>query len=89
MGTYDYEKEKFEEKSFNFIYGCALRDAVLEKYIGRVLPVLFEEQKDGICYGHTASFIEVALPHPRSLHGQTVNVRLLSNSNGVMLAELV
>ena len=67
----------------------ASRDAVLEKYIGRVLPVLFEEQKDGICYGHTASFIEVALPHHRSLHGQTVNVRLLSNSNGVMLAELV
>lgn len=31
MGTYDYEKEKFEQKSFNFIYGCALRDAVLQK----------------------------------------------------------
>ena len=31
MGTYDYKKEIFEEKSFNFIYGCALRDAVLQK----------------------------------------------------------
>ena len=31
MGTYDYKKEIFEEKSFIFIYGCALRDAVLQK----------------------------------------------------------
>lgn len=31
MKTYNYTKELLEEKVFSFIYGCALRDAILQK----------------------------------------------------------
>lgn len=31
MTKYNYNKVKMDEKVFNFIYGCALRDAILQK----------------------------------------------------------
>ena len=31
MKTYNYDKELLEQRVFTFIYGCALRDAILEK----------------------------------------------------------
>ena len=62
------------------------RDALLDSYKGRVLPVLFEEMREGVCFGHTPNFIEAALPCSRDLRGCTLNVRLEENRDGVMYA---
>lgn len=49
---------------------------VLTAQLGKVLPVLFEEEKDGFAIGHTASFLNVAVRAESSLHGQLRKVRL-------------
>ena len=49
---------------------------VLNAQLGKVLPVLFEEEKDGFAIGHTASFLNVAVCSQTSLHGQLHKVRL-------------
>ena len=38
--------------------------------------VLFETYEDGIAYGHTDDFLEVAVPSDRPLHGEILSVRL-------------
>ncbi len=40
------------------------------------VPVLFESMENGFAYGHTASFIEVAVPSDRPLQGELLAVRL-------------
>lgn len=56
---------------------CAMgRRRVLDAQLGKTLPVLFEEERDGHALGHTASFMEVAVPSATSLHGELHTVRL-------------
>ena len=40
------------------------------------VPVLFESMENGLAYGHTASFIEVAVPAVRPMHGELLEVHL-------------
>jgi threonylcarbamoyladenosine tRNA methylthiotransferase MtaB len=54
---------------------------VLTAQIGKILPVLFEEERDGLSIGHTASFLEVAIPSDASLHGQILTVKLTAISD--------
>ena len=42
-----------------------------------VVSVLFESMENGYAYGHTANFVEVAIPSERPLHGELCTVRLL------------
>ena len=58
------------------------RERVLQAQIGKVLPVLFEEEKDGYAIGHTASFLDVAIPSDTSLHGKFYHLRLTAIENG-------
>lgn len=47
------------------------RERLLETVAsGDVLPVLFETYENGVAVGHSDSFIEVAVPSPRDLHGE-------------------
>ena len=57
-----------------------VRRELLERIVGRTEEVLFETYKNGIAYGHTASFVEVACPSPCSLQGRVLPVRLESAS---------
>lgn len=58
--------------------------ACLDRYIGKEVTVLFEEMRGGFCYGHTANFIEVAIPSDTDLHSKTLKVRLESHKDGIM-----
>lgn len=51
---------------------------------GGTYPVLFETFADGIATGHTPSFLEVAVPSERDLHGITRNVRITSHDGNVL-----
>lgn len=61
------------------------RARVLDAQIGKTLPVLFEEEKDGYALGHTASFLDIAVPSPVSLHGQLHPVRLTEIKDGKLI----
>ena len=56
-----------------------IRKKILDRQIGREADVLFETYKNGIAYGHTADFIEVAVPSPVALHAQIHRIRIEEN----------
>lgn len=51
--------------------------------------VLFETYRDGIAYGHTAEFIEVAVSSENPLHGEFANVRLTHTDGEVCFGEFI
>ncbi|MBO5778788.1 MAG: tRNA (N(6)-L-threonylcarbamoyladenosine(37)-C(2))-methylthiotransferase MtaB [Clostridia bacterium] len=62
---------------------------VLTAQVGKILPVLFEEERDGLSIGHTASFLEVAIPSNASLHGQILAVKLTAILDNRLTGEIV
>ena len=55
----------------------AMRDAYLTSLEGKVLPVLFEEQKDGLWRGHAPNYVEVRMADGADLHNQVVEVAII------------
>lgn len=49
---------------------------LLQTYIGQTEDVLFETYKNGMAYGHTANFIEVACPAKHALHATVLPVHI-------------
>ncbi len=63
-----------------------LRDALRDHPF---TEVLFETYEDGIAYGHTDDFLEVAVPSDRPLHGELRSVRLLRTDGELCFGETV
>ena len=47
----------------------------LEQSIGKTLPVLFETEEDGMCTGHSDTYVLVSVPGT-GLRNQVINVRI-------------
>lgn len=62
---------------------------VLSAQMGKTLPVLFEEERDGLWIGRTPSFVEVAVVSPRPLHGEILPVRLTAIDGSHLTGELL
>ena len=56
---------------------------------GACRQVLFETERDGTLYGHTAEFIEVAVKGDISLRGEFAEVRFLSTDGNTCFGELI
>ena len=58
------------------------RQAILRRAIegNPVTEVLFETYENGLALGHTADFLEVALPSELPLHGEILPVRLIKTA---------
>ncbi|MBR2010551.1 MAG: tRNA (N(6)-L-threonylcarbamoyladenosine(37)-C(2))-methylthiotransferase MtaB [Clostridia bacterium] len=70
--------------------GEKIRQERLEKSLeAPYRTVLFETLEDGLAIGHTDTFLEVAIRSDKPLHGVLLPVRLLSVTNGRLLAEKV
>lgn len=69
----------------------SIRRDILEKEIEHspIKDVLIETVKDGIGHGHTAEFIEVALPASDELCHETVTVRLTSTDGQICFGERI
>ncbi len=65
-----------------------IRTEILREQIGKTAEVLFETHKDGIAYGHTPGFIEVACPSPCPLTHKLLPVRILSVENDICTGEI-
>jgi threonylcarbamoyladenosine tRNA methylthiotransferase MtaB len=52
-----------------------------------ITEVLFETYTDGIAYGHTADFLEIAMPSPIPLHAERIPVRLTHTDGQTCFAE--
>ena len=57
----------------------------LERFVGQTLPVLFEEERDGLWRGHTTRYTEVALQSGENLHNQIRQVTFTAVEGSVLL----
>jgi tRNA A37 methylthiotransferase MiaB len=77
--------EDIKKQRLHFLSDVAkeARESILKEKIaeGIPVPVLFETYKDGIAYGHTSDFIEVAAPSEYPLHSELRSVTL-SHTDG-------
>lgn len=53
-----------------------LREAYEERFYGKSLPILFEEDdpKNGLAYGHSGNYLLVKVPSSQPRHGEIANV---------------
>lgn len=60
----------------------------LAHYIGQVLPVLFEEEKEGLWRGHAPNYVEVRA-QGKNLHNEQKEVEIVSSDGNLLLGKLV
>lgn len=63
--------------------------AYLDRWVGRTVPVLFEEERDGLWRGHTTRYSEVAVPAEANLHNQLREVRVTGRNGNILCGELL
>ena len=61
----------------------------LASFAGETVPVLFEEERDGLWRGHTTRYCEVTVQSPQPLHNQLRQVRLTGRDGGALQGVLV
>ena len=66
-----------------------MQDAYLDRWVGETVPVLFEEERDGLWRGHTTRYCEVTVQSPQPLHNQLRQVRLTGRDGGSLQGVLV
>ena len=66
-----------------------MQDAYLDSWVGETVPVLFEEEREGLWRGHTTRYCEVTVQSPQPLHNQLRQVRLTGRDGGALQGVLV
>ena len=66
-----------------------MQNAYLDSWVGETVPVLFEEERDGLWRGHTTRYCEVTVQSPQPLHNQLRQVRLTGRDGGALQGVLV
>ena len=64
------------------------RSIFQQKHCGKYVPVLFEQQKDGVWEGYTENYLPVFLKSAQDLTDQIINVKIISQSNDGLLSEI-
>lgn len=68
---------------------AAMEEAYLDRWLGETVPVLFEEERDGLWRGHTTRYTEAAVSSSENLHNRLRPVRLTGRQGAALLGELV
>ena len=66
-----------------------MQDAYLDRWVGETVPVLFEEEREGLWRGHTTRYCEVTVQSAQPLHNQLRQVRLTGHDGGALQGVLV
>lgn len=64
-----------------------MRQAYLQGCVGRVYPVLFEQEKDGYYTGHAPNYCEVGV-RANDLHNKVIDVKITGISGEMLIGEL-
>ena len=73
------ESVKHERVASLLAAAAKVRKQILDRMNGKTVEVLFETYENQIAYGHTAEFIEIAVPSNRPLCGSFESVLISSN----------
>ncbi len=68
---------------------AAMERTFLERWVGKTVPVLFEEERDGHWRGYTTRYTEVWVKGEETLHNVIRNVKITSTDGSVLRGELV
>lgn len=66
-----------------------MEESYLARWLGQNVPVLFEEQKDGLWWGHTVRYSRVGAASGENLHNQVREVQITAVKPGCLLGELL
>ena len=66
-----------------------LEEAYLDSWVGEVLPVLFEEEKEGLWQGHAPNYARVAAASGEDLHNRVVMTRITGVEGDLLIGELI
>ena len=64
-----------------------MRQAYLQGCVGRVYPVLFEQEKDGYYTGHAPNYCEVGV-RANDLHNKVLDVKITGINGEILIGEL-
>lgn len=64
-----------------------MRQAYLQGCVGRVYPVLFEQEKDGYYTGHAPNYCEVGV-RANDLHNKVLDIRIIGINGEMLIGEL-
>ena len=67
----------------------AMQRAYLEGWVGETLPVLFEEERDGLWRGHTTRYCEGAVSSLEDLHNQVRSLKVERVNGTALIGTLV
>jgi len=62
--------------------------AQVTPFLGRIMPVLFEQCKGGSAYGHTENFVQVCVKTERDLHNEILPVTITEIGDGILVGRL-
>ncbi len=65
-----------------------VQNQILDRMEGRETTVLFETFRNGLAYGHTPDFLEVACPSEQPLHAQILPVRIGGHKGGICFGSI-
>ena len=78
------------ERSAKLISLCkSITEEILSEQAGKIFPVLFETDKNGISSGHTPSFIQVNVRSAAPMHSTAKNVIITGAKDGICEGELI
>ena len=66
-----------------------MEQSYLARWLGQTVPVLFEEQKDGLWWGHTARYSRVGVSSGENLHNRLRRVQITAVEPGCLLGEIL
>ena len=64
-----------------------MEEAYLQALVGSTLPVLFEEEKEGLWQGHAPNYVAVRAAG-EDLHNQLRQVTITGVGDGILLGEI-
>ena len=67
----------------------SMEHAYLDSFVGQTVPVLFEEERDGVWLGHTTRYCQIGVTSTESHHNQLRQVRLTGREGSQLTGELV
>ena len=66
-----------------------MQDTYLYSWVGETVPVLFEEEREGLWRGHTTRYCEVEVQSVQPLHNQLRQVQITGHAGGALQGVLV
>jgi len=67
---------------------ATMKEEFYRKYIGRTMPVLMEQKKDGCYHGTCANYMDVSIKIEKELAGQILPVEITGYENEMLIGKL-